>query len=101
MRYCVIQVPLEVLESLSSNSRLYNVILENYPSLLLCRSLSDKKLDESNGDVGNKSGVTMSMRLHDWSAICILHDFYCLAFIHSTLFYKCCEIFIHICFKNF
>ncbi|XP_011499953.1 PREDICTED: uncharacterized protein LOC105363842 isoform X2 [Ceratosolen solmsi marchali] len=56
------KVPLEVLESLSSNSRLYNVILENYPSLLLCRSASDKKLDESNGDV-NKSGVTMSMRL--------------------------------------
>ncbi|XP_031781947.1 uncharacterized protein LOC100123194 isoform X2 [Nasonia vitripennis] len=57
------KVPLEVLESLSSNSRLYNVILENYPSLLLCRSASDKKLDESNGDVNNKSGVTMSMRL--------------------------------------
>jgi hypothetical protein len=35
------QVPLEVLESLSSNKRVYNVILENYPSLLMCRSLSD------------------------------------------------------------
>ncbi|XP_014214192.1 uncharacterized protein LOC106643536 isoform X2 [Copidosoma floridanum] len=56
------KVPLEVLESLSSNSRVYNVILENYPSLLLCRSASDKKLDESNCDV-NKTGVTMSMRL--------------------------------------
>ncbi|KAJ8679658.1 hypothetical protein QAD02_015445 [Eretmocerus hayati] len=57
------KVPLEVLESLSSNSRLYNVILENYPSLLLCRSASDKNLDEPNGDANNKSGVTMSMRL--------------------------------------
>ncbi|XP_051161541.1 uncharacterized protein LOC127281719 isoform X2 [Leptopilina boulardi] len=57
------KVPLEVLESLSSNSRLYNVILENYPSLLLCRSLSDKKLDDSNADVFNKRGVTMSMRI--------------------------------------
>ena len=56
------QVPMEVLESLSANSRLYNVILENYPGLLLCRSSSDKKLDGSNADV-NKSGVTMSMRL--------------------------------------
>jgi len=35
------QVPLEVLESLSSNKRVYNLILENYPSLLMCRSLSD------------------------------------------------------------
>lgn len=60
------KVPLEVLESLSSNSRLYNVILENYPSLLLCRSLSDKKLDDWNPDVFNKRGVTMSMRLQDW-----------------------------------
>ncbi|XP_021938481.1 uncharacterized protein LOC110839018 isoform X2 [Zootermopsis nevadensis] len=35
------KVPLEVLESLGSNKRVYNVILENYPSLLMCRSLSD------------------------------------------------------------
>ncbi|PNF33024.1 hypothetical protein B7P43_G16380 [Cryptotermes secundus] len=35
------KVPLEVLESLSSSKRVYNLILENYPSLLLCRSLSD------------------------------------------------------------
>ncbi|XP_063977288.1 monocarboxylate transporter 14-like isoform X1 [Diachasmimorpha longicaudata] len=59
------KVPLEVLESLSGNSRLYNVILENYPSLLLCRSLSDKKLDDQATDA-NKTGVTMSMRLHNW-----------------------------------
>ncbi|KAK0168228.1 hypothetical protein PV327_002053 [Microctonus hyperodae] len=58
------KVPLEVLESLSANSRLYNVILENYPTLLLCRSISDKKLDESpTGETTNKTGVTMSMRI--------------------------------------
>ncbi|KYN45223.1 Monocarboxylate transporter 14 [Trachymyrmex septentrionalis] len=57
------KVPLEVLELLLSNSRLYTVILENYPSLLLCRSLSDKQLQDSTGEICNKSGVTMSMRL--------------------------------------
>lgn len=91
---------MEVLESLSSNSRLYNVILENYPSLLLCRSASDKKLDESSADMTNKSGVTMSMRLQDWSDICnpapFLVDFLFIIYIyifilkiytHSILFY--------------
>ncbi|XP_029665836.1 uncharacterized protein LOC115237123 [Formica exsecta] len=57
------KVPLEVLESLLCNSRLYTVILENYPSLLLCRSLSDKQLQDSTGEIYNKSGITMSMRL--------------------------------------
>jgi len=56
------QVPLEVLELLLSNSRLYTVILENYPSLLR-RSSSDKQLQDSTGEICNKSGVTMSMRL--------------------------------------
>ncbi|KAF7989933.1 hypothetical protein HCN44_008607 [Aphidius gifuensis] len=58
------KVPLEVLESLSGNSKLFNVILENYPSLLFCRSFSDKQLDESEVDPStNKSGITMSMRI--------------------------------------
>ncbi|KAG5309786.1 MOT14 protein, partial [Acromyrmex insinuator] len=57
------KVPLEVLELLLSNSRLYTVILENYPSLLLCRSLSDKQLQDSTGEICNRSGITMSMRL--------------------------------------
>jgi len=61
------QVPLEVLESLLCNSRLYTVILENYPSLVLCRSLSDKQLQDA-GEVCNKSGVTMSMRF-----LCLLN----------------------------
>lgn len=58
------KVPLEVLESLSANSRLYNVILENYPNLLKCRSLSDKLTDDSSViDDYKKTGVTMTMRV--------------------------------------
>ncbi|CAL7936139.1 unnamed protein product [Xylocopa violacea] len=58
------KVPVEVLESLSSNPRLYRVILENYPNLLSCRSYSDKMLQDATGDAaGNKSVVTMSMRI--------------------------------------
>nr|XP_031846275.1 uncharacterized protein LOC116432917 [Nomia melanderi] len=57
------KVPVEVLELLSSNPRLYKVILENYPNILACRSYSDKKLNDSAGEVGNKSVVTMSMRI--------------------------------------
>ncbi|PSN40793.1 hypothetical protein C0J52_07180 [Blattella germanica] len=44
-------VPLEVLETLSANKRVYKVILENYPSLLLCRSVSDNgKLNSAFND---------------------------------------------------
>ncbi|XP_067005965.2 monocarboxylate transporter 14 [Anabrus simplex] len=58
-------VPLEVLETLSSNKKLFNVILENYPSLLLCRSLSDNgKINAIPSDyVQTRVPVTMSMRL--------------------------------------
>lgn len=55
-------MPLEVLESLLCNSRLYSVILENYPSLLLCRSMSDKQLQDSSGEITGKNGITMSLR---------------------------------------
>nr|XP_012137804.1 PREDICTED: uncharacterized protein LOC100881636 [Megachile rotundata]XP_012137805.1 PREDICTED: uncharacterized protein LOC100881636 [Megachile rotundata] len=57
------KVPVEVLEQLATNPRLCKVILENYPNLLSCRSYSDKKLQDSVGEVGNKSVVTMSMRI--------------------------------------
>lgn len=60
------KVPLEVLESLSSNKRLFNVVLENYPSLLLCRSSSLNNLNKSpveSGSVPTRVPVTMSMRL--------------------------------------
>lgn len=58
------KVPLEVLESLSSNKRLFNVVLENYPSLLLCRSSSLNTLNKSPVEsVPARVPVTMSMRL--------------------------------------
>ncbi|KAB0793466.1 hypothetical protein PPYR_13086 [Photinus pyralis] len=59
-------VPLEVLEQLSSNTRLYNVILENYPTLLSCRSTSDKGLNHITENVISPTArlpVKMSMKL--------------------------------------
>lgn len=58
-------MPIEVLEQLASNKKLYNIILENYPSLLLCRSTSDKdvnKLDENASQI-ERVPVTFSMKL--------------------------------------
>lgn len=58
------KVPLEVLESLSSNKRLFNVVLENYPSLLLCRSSSLSNMNKTPIEsVPTRVPVTMSMRL--------------------------------------
>ncbi|KAJ1527766.1 hypothetical protein ONE63_007721 [Megalurothrips usitatus] len=58
------KVPLEVLEALSTNKRLFNVVLENYPSLLLCRSSSLNNLNASPVEsVPARVPVTMSMRL--------------------------------------
>ncbi|CAH0564856.1 unnamed protein product [Brassicogethes aeneus] len=60
------KVPVEVLEQLSSNKKLYNIILENYPSLLLCRSTSDRGLDKIAENVSmilDRVPVTFSMKL--------------------------------------
>lgn len=57
------KVPLEVLESLSSNKKVFNVILENYPSLLLCRSISDHGRLNAHETVARHVPVTMSMRV--------------------------------------
>ncbi|KAF5282491.1 hypothetical protein FQR65_LT14261 [Abscondita terminalis] len=59
-------VPLEVLEQLSANKRLYNVILENYPTLLSCRSTSEKGLNNTREDataITARLPVRMSMKL--------------------------------------
>lgn len=42
------KVPPEVLEQLTSNERLYNIILQNYPSLLALKSTSETKLPTSS-----------------------------------------------------
>lgn len=70
------QVPFEVLESLSSNKALFNLILENYPNLMLCRSSSvnhvnnipsmgkDLDIRMSNGDHRpNIPPLVMKMKL--------------------------------------
>ncbi|VVC86587.1 unnamed protein product [Leptidea sinapis] len=38
------RVPIEVLDQLKSNERLYNIVLQNYPSLLALRTSSETKL---------------------------------------------------------
>uniref|UniRef100_A0A6P7FY30 Monocarboxylate transporter 9-like n=1 Tax=Diabrotica virgifera virgifera TaxID=50390 RepID=A0A6P7FY30_DIAVI len=59
------KVPVEVLEQLSSNRKLYNIILENFPSLLLSRSTSDKGLNILAGDASlvERVPVTVCMTL--------------------------------------
>ncbi|GJQ72426.1 hypothetical protein Trydic_g3503 [Trypoxylus dichotomus] len=60
------KVPLEVLQQLSSNTKLYNVILENYPSLLACRSTSDNRLNKLHNiseDDPLRVPVTVSMKI--------------------------------------
>ncbi|KAJ8957426.1 hypothetical protein NQ318_004906 [Aromia moschata] len=59
------KVPIEVLEQLSANKKIYNIILENYPSLLLCRSSSDKGLNKLAEDASlvDRVPVTFCMKL--------------------------------------
>lgn len=73
------QVPFEVLESLSANKALFNLILENYPNLLMCRSSSANQVNKPDrpdtagsrtsckaGGCGNRSDtppLVMKMKL--------------------------------------
>ncbi|XP_053607101.1 uncharacterized protein LOC128673357 [Plodia interpunctella] len=58
------RLPVEVLEQLSSNKRLYNIVLQNYPSLLALRSNSEQKLPiEPVSEAAKTKPVTMSMKL--------------------------------------
>lgn len=60
------KVPLEVLQQLGSNKKLYNLILENYPSLLFCRSTSLKGINkmDDKAEIGPvRVPVTVSMKL--------------------------------------
>lgn len=56
---CLSQIPFEVLESLSTNKTLFNLILENYPNLLLCRSSSVSQVN--NASAGNDSSDTKTV----------------------------------------
>ncbi|CAG9865530.1 unnamed protein product [Phyllotreta striolata] len=57
------KVPIEVLEQLSSNKKLYNVILQNFPSLILCRSTSDKGLNKLTEDASLVERVPVKIRV--------------------------------------
>ncbi|XP_050298195.1 monocarboxylate transporter 14-like isoform X3 [Anthonomus grandis grandis] len=58
------KVPIEVLELLSNNKKLYNVILQNYPSLLMSRSSSmDNTLNRIRNEPTDRVPVTFSMKL--------------------------------------
>lgn len=59
------KVPVEVLEQLQENKKLYRVILHNYPSLLQCRSTSEKGLNKIAGDSSllPRVPITFSLKL--------------------------------------
>ncbi|KAL1497871.1 hypothetical protein ABEB36_008758 [Hypothenemus hampei] len=58
------KVPIEVLELLSRNKKLYNVILQNYPSLLHSRSSSvDNALNIVKNEPIDRVPVTFNMKL--------------------------------------
>lgn len=60
----ILQVPIEVLELLSRNKKLYNVIVHNYPSLLLSRSSSlDNTLDNIKNEPTDRVPITFNMKL--------------------------------------
>ncbi|XP_012546240.3 monocarboxylate transporter 14 [Bombyx mori] len=56
------KVPAEVLDQLISNKRLYNIVLQNYPSLLALRSNSEQKLP-TEPPPSKAKPVKMSMKL--------------------------------------
>lgn len=62
--FLIFQVPAEVLDQLTSNKRLYNIILQNYPSLLALRSNSEQKLPiEPAPEASKGKQIKMSMKL--------------------------------------
>ncbi|CAG9767224.1 unnamed protein product [Ceutorhynchus assimilis] len=64
------QVPLEVLKKLSENKKLYNIILENFPKILSCKSASETIFisDMSLHDIEPqkiRAPVKVCMKLHE------------------------------------
>ncbi|XP_026729050.1 monocarboxylate transporter 3-like [Trichoplusia ni] len=58
------KVPAEVLDQLISNKKLYNIILQNYPSMLALRSTSEQKLDtEPAATSKTNKPIKMSLKL--------------------------------------
>ncbi|KAG5889291.1 hypothetical protein JTB14_031938 [Gonioctena quinquepunctata] len=58
------KVPLEVLKQLSENKQIYNIILENYPNLLSCKSSSERSLNKlAHNTHTSRIPVQLSMKL--------------------------------------
>ncbi|GBP60080.1 Monocarboxylate transporter 12 [Eumeta japonica] len=57
------KVPVEVIEKLMNNKRLYNIILENYPSLLKVRSHSEVQLNVEPAVDAAREPVKTEMKL--------------------------------------
>lgn len=55
-------MPAEVLDQLQSNKKLYNIILQNYPSLLALRSTSEQKLNVEPSEGSKSKPIKMSMK---------------------------------------
>lgn len=56
-------MPAEVLDQLISNKKLYNIILQNYPSLLALRSTSEQKLNVEPSGASKTKPIKMSVKL--------------------------------------
>lgn len=56
-------MPIEVLELLSRNKKLYNVIIQNYPSLLSSRSSSLDNILSTKNEPQQRMPVTFNMKL--------------------------------------
>ncbi|XP_027849738.2 uncharacterized protein LOC114129261 isoform X2 [Aphis gossypii] len=57
------KVPFEVLESLSTNKTLFNLILENYPNLLLCRSSSVNQVNNASASKDSSDAKTVNNKV--------------------------------------
>ncbi|KAJ8728393.1 hypothetical protein PYW08_016778 [Mythimna loreyi] len=57
------KVPAEVLDQLQSNKKLYNIILQNYPSLIALRATSEQKLNVEPTEGSKSKPIKMSMKL--------------------------------------
>ncbi|KAG6458208.1 hypothetical protein O3G_MSEX010741 [Manduca sexta] len=58
------KVPAEVLDQLVLNKRLYNIILQNYPSLLALRSNSEQKLPVESSEKAKPVKMSMKFKLN-------------------------------------
>lgn len=67
LSFLIMQVPLEVIQQLSSNTKIFNFILKNYPSLLHCKSMSDNgklnQIPEEEEPRMKRVPLTMSMKV--------------------------------------